>query len=189
MKGLQKYVGGGVMVVVMAVVAAPAFAQAAKPPKAEVAGGYQFIRIEGDNLNKGWFADVAIHTPKVISIVGQFSNSSKSVSESGVSGSLGIREVAGGIRASSWANAKVTPFVQVLAGGMTAKAKATISGVSSSVADTDFGVQFGGGVNIAASKNIGVRLNADIVRVFHGDGAGTNYFRMAAGAVVPIGKR
>jgi opacity protein-like surface antigen len=181
------------MLLVSVIAAAPAFAQASKPPKAEVAGGYQFIRVEGDNLKKGWFADVAIHTPKVVSIVGQFSQSSMSVSESGVTGTASIREIAGGIRASSWVNPKVTPFAQVLAGGMTAKAdvKATVGSASATFKDseTDFGMQFGGGLNIAASKNIGIRLNADFVRVFHGGGEHTNFYRLAAGAVVPIGKR
>jgi hypothetical protein len=83
--------------------------------------------------------------------------------------------------------------VQVLAGGMTASAnvQASIGSASSTFKDsaTDPGVQVGGGMNIAATKNVGIRLNADFVRVFHEGGEHTNFFRLAAGAVVPFGKR
>ncbi len=204
MKGLRKYVGVTVLSLLVAGVAAPAFAQA--PLKAELAAGYQFLRGDGENLKKGWFADIALNAPRIVSLVGQVSGSYSSLSETmtvgastiSANGSVSLYEFLGGVRFSSRKQAKAVPFAQVLAGGVRAGAKATatsnIGGVSSTQtinqSDTEFGVQAGGGFNFYPEKRVGVRVGFDYIRVFHkGDVGATNFFRFTAGAVIPLGKR
>jgi hypothetical protein len=204
MKGLRKYVGVTVLSVLFAGVAAPALAQA--PPNAEVAAGYQFLRGDGENLKKGWFAEIAVNMPKIVSLVGQVSGSHMSLSETmtvgtstiSANGSASLYEFLGGVRFSSRKQAKAVPFAQVLAGGVRAGAKATATlnsgGVSSTQSvnesDTEFGVQAGGGFNFYPGQRVGVRVGFDYIRVFHkGNVGATNFFRFTAGAVIPLGKR
>ena len=203
MKRVLKYVGVTVLSLLVAGVAAPAFAQT--PPKAELAAGYQFLRGDGENLKKGWFADIAVNTPRIVSLVGQVSGSYLSMSETATAGtstisangSVSLYEFLGGVRFSSRKQAKAVPFAQVLAGGVRAGGKATVTsnigGVSSTQSlnesDTELGVQAGGGLNLYPGQSVGVRLGFDYIRVFHKDADATSFFRFTAGAVIPLGKR
>ena len=67
---------------------------------------------------------------------------------------------------------------------------AGIPTITQSVSDSAsyFGLQVGGGVNLAIAQAVAVRLGVDALRVFH-EGEGVNVFRFAAGIVVPFGRK
>jgi opacity protein-like surface antigen len=205
MKRLKMVVAVAVLTMAGVAAAVPAWAQpgqaTAGVPKAEVGLGYQYMRVEGDNLNQGAFADVAINATKNFSVVGQLSGSRKSMSETSTFGStsatvdadMSLIQFLGGLRFSSRSEKGIVPFVQALAGGVRlgAKATGTVAGVSQTIdeSDTEFGVQLGAGFNIAAGKRISIRVAGDYLRVLHKDEDATNFIRATAGIVIPIGKR
>jgi opacity protein-like surface antigen len=174
-------------------IAAPAAAQG---PSTELSAGYQFTRTPDLNLPLGWYVDVSGNLAPMFAIVGEVSGAYKSetigVGTSSVDATVRLHTFMGGIRVAARANPRVVPFGQVLfgaarvSGAMTASGPA-VSVVTASDSDTEFALQFGGGVNLMTSGHFGVRLGADYRRIFISDG-GENEFRVVAGVVIPIGR-
>ena len=178
-------------------------ARAQTVPKAEVSGGYQLLTVNFDEfdetLGTGWYADVAGNLGSVFSVVFQVSGNYKTFEETesfgGVTGtltaSLTVHEFMGGVRVSARKSRRVTPFGQLLVGGVTASAEVegrvtlggeTIFETSERESSTNFGLQAGGGVTIWLGEKIGVRGAADYVTVF-AEEEGVNAFRVAGGVV------
>jgi len=178
-------------------------ARAQNVPKAEVSGGYQLLSVNFDEfdetLGKGWYADVAGNLGSVFSVVFQVSGNYKTFEEAesfaGVTGtvtaSLKVHEFMGGVRVSARKSRRVTPFAQLLVGGVNASAEAearvtlggeTIFQRSESESSTNFGMQVGGGATFWLGEKIGVRGAVDYVTVF-AEESGVNAFRAAGGVV------
>jgi opacity protein-like surface antigen len=176
-----------------AVITAPAAAQTATT---ELSAGYQFTRTPDLNLPLSWYVDVAGNVAPMFAVVGEVSGAYKTetmtVGTSSVDATVRLHTFMGGVRLAARTNPKAVPFGQVLlgaarvSGGVTASGPA-VSVIAASDADTEFALQIGGGVNLMASRNFGVRLGADYRRIFISDG-GENEFRLVAGVVIPIGK-
>jgi len=193
--------------VTLVCVAVPASAQST--PKAEISAGYQFLNFsvegggavpeENESMPKGWYFDVAGNLNPMIGIVFQVGGNYKTFEESFSAGGatasttvdLKVHEFLGGVRLNARTAATVTPFVQVLAGGINgsveATATATIPGqppfsFSDSDSGTDFALEIGGGVNFPLSAAVGLRVGADYLRIFEED-AGANLFRFTVGIV------
>ena len=152
------------------VAASPVRAQG--PPTAEIAGGYQWVR-DGDNdqtFPRGWFvsgAAVVSSRPKGrVSIVGELGESrfdeplQGGILSAGFSGSQ--LAYLGGVRFGRGAGA-IRPFVQALAGGARLSAVFETEDLDFRLvlSDTVFVVQPGGGVDLAISDRVAVRLMAD----------------------------
>jgi opacity protein-like surface antigen len=187
-------------------VAIPAAAQ--NTPVVEVSGGYQALHANEENdafsISRGWYADVAYNLSNVIGIVGEIGGGSKTAEESlsneGVTvsarGDIDVYEFMAGARLSSRRNPKAAWFGQVLVGRVRASVDATVTGTdgtttiteSASESETYFGLQLGGGVNLALTDRVGLRIGVDSLRVFH-EGENANVFRLAAGIVLPFGAR
>jgi len=183
------------------VLALPATAQT----RGEFSAGYQLIHAASDideTLEKGWYADVAGNLTNNVAAVFQVGGNYKTYEESetisGVvttlSADLRIHEFMGGIRAMARPSPTVTPFVQVLVGGINTSVDVsgevvvngtTLLSLDESDSSTNFGLQTGGGVNVNVSDSFGVRFGADYIRVFAEDG-GANVVRVAVGAVFPF---
>ena len=176
-----------------AAMAAPASAQT---EKTALSAGYQFNRAPDLTLPLGWYVDVSGPVAPKLSIVGEVSGAYKSetmgVGTSSVDVTVRQHTFMGGVRVAARANPKVVPFGQVLlgaarlSGGVTASGPA-VSVIAASDAETEFAMQFGGGVDLMTLGNIGLRLGADYRRIFVSDG-GENQFRLLAGVVIPFGK-
>ena len=183
--------------------ATPAFAQSA--PKAEISAGYQLLNFsiedENESMPKGWYFDVTGNLNPLIAVVFQVGGNYKTFEESFSAGGatatssvdLKVHEFLGGVRLNARTSTAVTPFVQVLAGGIQgsveATATATIPGqppfsFSDSDSGTDFGLEIGGGVNFGLSDGVGLRVGADYLRIFGEDDTGANAFRFTVGIVL-----
>ena len=187
--------------VTLVCVAVPASAQST--PKAEISAGYQFLNfsVEGENesMPKGWYFDVAGNLNPMIAIVfqvgGNYKTFEESVSFGGATASttvdLKVHEFLGGVRLNARTGSAVTPFVQVLGGGLNGSVEVTATttvpgqppfSINDSDSGTDFALEIGGGVNFPLSDGVGLRVGADYLRIFEED-AGANLFRFTVGIV------
>lgn len=151
----------------LGLLAAPVMAQDA--PKAEVFGGYSYLRLNSDtpatvslsgiNLN-GWNASVTGNFNKWLGVTGDFSGHYGSPSIFGVEVKTKTHLFLFGPRVSYRKSDRVTPFAQALFGG------ARLNGSTSLLSDsqTAFAMALGGGVDVKASKSVAIRLvQADYV--------------------------
>ena len=131
-------------------------AMAQDHPKAELFGGYSFLRvnpgggIDGENFPAGWHASIAGNVNHWFGIAGDFTGNYKTIS--GVS--TKIHTFMGGPRISYRNNERITPFAHVLIGG--ARVNAGAFGVGAS--DGAFAVAFGGGVDAKLNDNFAIRV-------------------------------
>jgi opacity protein-like surface antigen len=195
---------------ILMLAASPALAQDA--PRVEVSGGYQLINLSVDvdpslgvpvdssqTLATGWYFDVAGNINPMFGVVFQVGGSYKTISESvtiaGVTADasvgLNVHQFMGGIRINARSDSPITPFGEVLVGGVRGgvDVSVTVTGpggtifdTSESASATDFGLEVGGGVDIRVSDRFGIRASADYIRVF-AEGEGANLFRLGVGAV------
>lgn len=184
-------------VIAVCAIAMPAAAQ--DPPKAQVSAGYQFLRVEEENITAGWFAEVDASLTRAISVTGLVSGGYKSLQEtetfSGVQVSaevdLSVHTFMGGVRYHVRRNPAAIPFAHVLLGGVNGSATVTLTGggesFDESESSTDFGLLAGGGVNIRLNDRFGLRVGADFLRIFAED-EGANGFRFTAGVVFPFSR-
>jgi hypothetical protein len=167
------------------IAAAPA---AAQTPQSEVSVGYQALHVPDLWFPAGFAIDGAYNLTDQVGVVGEFGWSRKSASaDAGIAtaeGSLNAYTFAGGVRVSGRGYAPVTPFAQVLVGGLHASGSASISAggvtVGASDSTTEFMVQPGAGVVVPVGTNVGVVGQIDYRRVFFKN-AGENEYRIFAG--------
>lgn len=142
----------GLLLVLTALLAVPASAQN-DYPKAEVFGGFSYVRSGGANF-PGWAASVAGNFHRNVGVVGDFTGFYKSVD-------VGLPEK---VRASAYEfmfgprvsvrGKKATGFVHALFGGI--NGRAGYQGISASL--TYFGMAFGGGVDVNVGKHVAIRV-------------------------------
>src|SRR5688572_11279599 len=102
---------------VMLVCALPVSAQ--DVPAIDLSGGYSFVRDQALEENfHGWLASVAGHFNPWLAAVGEVGGNYKSIDVLGSDISLSIHSFMGGPRFSVRRAANVTPFFQVLVGGV-----------------------------------------------------------------------
>lgn len=154
----------------------PAAAQSAG--NVEVSGGYNFLRIQDEELEEddknfpaGWYADVSGGLTDTLALVGQVSGNYKTFIEDI---DLKLHTFLGGVRLSSRANPNAVPFVHVLGG--------VINFSAGDYSETHGALQIGGGVNFMAGGSVGLRVGADYIRAFT-TGEGTNVIRFGVGIV------
>ena len=125
----------------------PAWAQK-EYPKAEVFGGFSFLRSEGENL-AGWQGSVAGNFHRNIGFVGDFGGQYKNISGVGVS----TYSYLVGPR-FSFRDKRVTAFTHFLGGG--ANAGGGLEGIS--VRFSGPALACGGGVDVNLGKYVAIRV-------------------------------
>jgi len=187
----MKWVGASLLGLVIVGFATPAAAQ--DTPKAEVSVGYNWFgakqsgESDWSKFPKGWYADVAGNVSDTLSIVGQVTGNYKTFEDES---KTNIYSFMAGIRGSS--PGRVRGFGQVLLGGVRIKDDDVVLGEAT---ETDFAVQFGGGVNVLGSGGVGLRLGVDYLRIMAKDaglvlgGGDVNGFRFNIGVTFGIGSR
>ncbi len=164
---------------VVLLLSAPAMAQ--DHPKAEIFGGYSFLRINpggglsGENFAGGWAASAAINANSWIGLAADFSGHYKTIS--GVSAK--VHSYTFGPRVTYRKSEKVQPYFHALFGG------ATLSGGGSS--ESAFAMQFGGGVDWVASPHLAIRVGQFDYVPTHFGGEWQHNFAYSAGIVFRFG--
>jgi hypothetical protein len=194
-----------VVVAVLALTGGTALAQ----DRPEVSAGWRLLHISGSeasdfsgtevdglNLPKGWYFDVAVPITPMLSIVGDVGGNYKSESvnftEQGIpfsgTAKVSVHTFLGGIRLRATENPRVTPFAQLLFGA--ARASATVEATVGGVPLVDFeesgidaAMSLGAGVNLTAGS-IGVRLQVEWLKILEDESG--NAFRFGAGVVIPF---
>lgn len=158
-------------------------AQAQAAEGGSVGLSYSFLRLldddggEGVNMPAGWlvsFAQPIARSP--VSFVGEAAGNYKS--ESGET--LQLYTFQGGVRVSAPSRQGVTPFAQFLAGMMTLHC--------CSESEAYFAIEPGGGVDIALTRRVSLRLAASFPTAFS-DGDASRTFRFQTGIAIPLGPR
>jgi hypothetical protein len=181
-------------------IAVPSYAQDQR--KAEVSVGYQLLTFNDEELDvdetlsKGWYVDVAGNIGPFFAAVVQVGGSYKTWEEtetfSGVTStataSLKVHQFLGGVRVGPRRTA-VSPYAEFLVGGVTGAVDLsasvvgggqTLFSIDENDSGTDFALQFGGGVTVWLSKNVGVRGSVGYMRLM-GEGETANIIRAAGG--------
>ena len=179
-----------------------AFAQ----DKVEVSAGWRHLYIDesdgddGTNIPKGWYADVSVPFNSRFSAVAEAAGHYTSedappdlVPGVNITGTAdaSVHTFLGGVRVRGGANARVSPFAQVLVGVARASVSAEGS-VSSggltvpfdfSESETEAALSIGGGLNLSAGS-LRVRLQGEWLKIL-ADESG-NAFRFGIGVVIPF---
>lgn len=144
---MRKFIGLGLL---LGMFSLAAFAQeTGAAPKAEIFGGYQYTRFDGGVNANGWNTSVAGNLNNWFGIAGDFSGAYKT--QNGVS--FNNYTYTFGPVISYRHNENFTPFAHFLAGG--SRASASFNGLSGS--SNGFAMMFGGGLDVKATRHVGVR--------------------------------
>ena len=146
-------------------------------PKAEIFGGYQYTRFDGGLNANGWNTSVAGNLNNWFGIAGDFSGAYKT--QNGVS--FNNYTYTFGPVVSYRHNETITPFAHFLAGGY--RASASFSGASGS--SNGFAMMFGGGVDVKATRHVGVRaIQFDWLSLHSNGTSDNNNMRISTGLLL-----
>ena len=180
-----------VLVLAALLVLVSGVAMAQDHPKAEVFGGYSYLRInpgqgiKGDNIPGGWAASVAGNFNNWFGVAGDFSGHYGSPDfGTGVAIKTHVHTYTFGPRLSYRNNERITPFVHALFGGAHVNA---LGGVAS---ENAFAMKFGGGLDAKVNDNFAIRVGQFdyILTRFDGPVSGTranqHNFAFSTGIVI-----
>jgi opacity protein-like surface antigen len=167
-------------------------------PAVEIFGGYSFVRVDTTtafaipentfdlNMN-GWDAAVTFNGNKWLGFVADFGGVYGTVNDSGDEASVKTYTVMFGPKVAVRRGA-LTPFVQALFGYARINAD---SGGKNVFTENDFGMSFGGGLDVNLNDSIAVRpIQVDYLTVKAGEtGDFSDNLRYSAGIVFKMGKR
>lgn len=146
-------------------------------PRAEFFGGYQYTRFDGGVNANGWDTALTTNLNRWFGVTGDFSGAYKS--QNGVS--FNNYTYTFGPVVSLRHNETFTPFVHFLAGGF--HASAALSGTSAT--GNGFAMMFGGGVDVNATRHLGVRaLQFDWLSMRSNGFSDNNNMRISTGLLV-----
>jgi Outer membrane protein beta-barrel domain len=146
-------------------------------PKAELFGGYQYTRFDGGLNANGWDTTVTTNLNRWVGVAGDFSGAYKT--QSGVS--FNNYTYTFGPVVSLRRNERLTPFAHFLAGGF--HSSTALSGVSAP--DNGFAMMFGGGVDVTATRHLGLRaFQFDWLSLHSSGSTDNNNMRISTGLLV-----
>lgn len=182
--------------VLLCALAAPAAAQSTNYA---LAGGYQFLRNDGQNLTRGGFGEFEFHIDGPLSLIGQVGSSFGEIHEQEtvtgvrvtVDGNMTITSYLTGLRVAARRESRVSPFFDLLAGYVHGSASATATTAfagrtitaDASEASTQAGLQIGGGANIFVTPKVGVQVAVAYLGILFEDDV-SNALRVASGIVI-----
>jgi len=167
----------------------PLVASAQDTPKAEVFGGYSYLRVDGqggpgENLN-GWNGSVVGNLNKWLGIKADFSGNYGNQTILGLKLHDSVHSYTFGPQISFRKSEKVTPFVHALFGG--AHFRSSFLGVT--VTDNAFAMFLGGGVDFKVSKSFAIRVVQADYNLDRVNGSSLNNFRFSTGVVFRLGSK
>jgi opacity protein-like surface antigen len=161
--------------------AAPAGAQ--ETPRAEVFAGYSYAHLGDEDLKYGWNLGVGYHLNQRLAVVADASGQYGSV--------LGVDvdqlTLTGGPSGTFGRGRPASLFVHALFGLVRTSAGISVLGVTISESQSDFGMLFGGGVDVKVAAKLAFRIQGDYERI-QAEGGSEDGYRLSAGIVLRIGK-
>ncbi len=165
--------------VVILFIAAPAMAQ--ETPKAEIFGGYQYLRLNPGGSNcQGGGGSIAGNLNDWFGVVGDFGACKVTGLPSGVSAHA-INYLFGP-KVAYRSYGSLTPFAQVLFGGQH-------FGGSGGASANSFAMTLGGGADYKFTEHVAIRLIQVEYMYTHFAGTRQNNARIEAGRRVPLGRQ
>jgi opacity protein-like surface antigen len=161
-------------------------AMAQDHPKAELFGGYSYMRVNpgsgfsGINLPTGWHASVAGNFNDWFGIAGDFSGNYGSPSILGLSVDTKVHTYTFGPRISYRKNEKITPFAHAMFGGANVRGSAFGVGVS----ESGFAMTLGGGVDAKINDHFAFRVAQFDYVMTRISGDNQHNFRISTGIVI-----
>jgi hypothetical protein len=155
--------------IALTLVSVPAHAVAQDRGRIEVAGGYLFMEDYDSNMTfpRGWFGSLAVDVAGPFAAVAEVNGSYKSMfvpeSFSGldVEASSSSHTFMGGPRLT-WQTSRVNPFAQMLFGLSRLASSVDWTEGTATVAQNDFAMAPGGGVDLRLSERGAIRVGASI---------------------------
>ena len=146
-------------------------------PKAEIFGGYQYTRFDGGLNANGWDTALTGNLNNWFGVAADFSGAYKT--QNGVS--FNNYTYTFGPVVSYRHNETFTPFAHFLAGG--SRASASLNGVSGST--SGFAMMFGGGLDVKATRHVGVRaIQFDWLSLHSNGTSDNNNMRISTGLLL-----
>jgi len=166
----------------------PLAISAQESPKAELFGGYSYLRAdaggEGVNLN-GWNASIAVNPNRWFGLVADFSGHYGSPFDVDTS----VHSFLFGPRVSYRKHGTVTPFAHALFGATHIKVTTNVAGAKLTESDTAFALALGGGIDVKLRPSVALRLiQADYLLTRFGEETQNNV-RLSTGFVFRWGNR
>jgi outer membrane protein with beta-barrel domain len=172
-----------VLGVLLVFLASPAFAQA---PRAEISGGYSFLRDQDLNMNfNGWVGSVTGNFNRWFGVEGEAGGNYKTTQVLGSDINMSVHSFVAGPRftARTGEGLEITPFAHVLVGA----AHGTASFLGTGASTTNALFQPGGGIDYWLRPKVGIRFGGDYRRLF-AEGGGANEFRFHIGVILGLGR-
>ena len=172
------------LIVAAAVVWSTAPARAQDVPKAEAFAGYSYAHLGDEDLKYGWNLAVGYNLNRRLAVVADASGqygSAQGVDLDQLTLTGGPSGVFGRARPAS-------VFIHALFGLVRTSAGISVLGVTISERQSDFGMLFGGGVDLKVGAKLAFRLQGDYERV-QADGGAEAGYRLSAGIVLRLGKK
>jgi opacity protein-like surface antigen len=190
--------------VVVALIGGSQFARAQDAPKAELFGGYSYLRVNPggrvDGLGAhGFTTSLAGNLGRSLGFVAEFSRHSKSrsLNFSDLLDEPGLGAFRAKVRANTLLfgprltlrTGSLEPFTHALLGIADGRAEASGAGIAQRASGQAFTVALGGGLDLKVSKRLALRLGqVDYLRSRTSD-LGLNSVRYATGLVIRMGTR
>jgi opacity protein-like surface antigen len=181
-------------------------------PKAEIFGGYSFLRVDlgavpagtvpagsvPTNLDThGFNVSFAGNVARHVGIISEFSQFTKSDSASNLLGDPSLTGINAKVRVLTLLfgpritlhRGKVEPFVHALFGAARASVEGSALGVSAGDAAYAFAYALGGGFDVKVHNNFAIRLGQVDYLAARAGGEVFNNFRYSVGVVIRLGNR
>ncbi|HMV48754.1 MAG TPA: outer membrane beta-barrel protein [Blastocatellia bacterium] len=174
--------------------ALPLVAQAQDAPRAEIFGGYSYLRFNPDGPDNsldmnGWNASAAVNFTKYAGIVADFSGHYDDFSFVGGKADISGYLFLVGPRFSLRKYERLTPFGHVLLGA--ARAHLSTQTIAGKIKDSDsaFAMAIGGGLDAKLTKNLAVRIIQTDYVLTRFDDDTQNSLRISTGLVLRLGNQ
>jgi hypothetical protein len=179
-------------------------ALAQEAPRAELFGGYSYLRVRpGDGIDSigahGFTASIAGNVTRNFGLVAEFSRHSKSesINFSDLLNQPGLGTFGARVRAHTYLfgprvtlrTGNLEPFAHALFGAANGRAEASGIGLAERESGTAFTYALGGGLDLKVHDNFAIRLGQlDYLRT-RVSGEGLNSTRYSVGIVIRMGSR
>ncbi len=172
-------------------VAMPLIALAQEAPRAEIFGGYSYVRLDADLNNdqdlNGFNTSFTYNLKPWLGATGEVSGNYGDSLVAGVNVDLSTYFFLFGPKFAFRGNERVTPFAHVLLGVV--RFDVDLGSSSNNNANTQFAMAIGGGLDINVGARIAIRaVQADYILTRFANST-QNSFRASTGVVVKLGEQ